>query len=103
MARKEFLGLRVEPEFLEMVNEVASEEQVDKTKAIKILVQIGWRKMKLEKTLEKYRRGLLSLDKAAELTGLSIVQIMEEAAARGIKSDETLEEYRRGLELIGRG
>jgi predicted HTH domain antitoxin len=100
MTKKEFLGLRVEPEVLAMVNEVAREEQVDKTKAIKILVQIGWREMRLEKALEGHRRGEISLDKAAELTGLNVAQIMEEAARHGIKSDETLEEYLSGLELI---
>lgn len=100
MSNKKFLGLRVEPQVYEIVNKMADEEKVDKTKAVKLLVLAGWKEIILEKALEKYRKGTISLDKAAEIAGLTINEMMQQAAANGIKSDETIEEFREGLKLL---
>lgn len=100
MVNKKFLGLRVEPQVYDIVNKIADEEKVDKTKAIKILVFAGWKEIRLEKSLEQYRKGLISLDKAAEIANLTINEMMQQAAANGIKSDETVEEFREGLKLL---
>ncbi len=90
MGNKKFLGLRVEPQVYKIVNKIADEEKVDKTKAIKLLVLAGWKEITLEKALEQYRKGLISLDKAAEIAGLTMNEMMQQAAANGIKSEETI-------------
>ena len=100
MSNKKFLGLRVEPQVSKIVNKVAEQEKVDKTKAIKILVFAGWKEIRLEKALEQYRKGLVSLGKAAEIAGLTVNEMMQQASANGIRSDETIEEFREGLKLL---
>lgn len=100
MSEKKFLGARMEPEVYDIINKIAEEERVDKTKAIKILVFAGWKELRLEKALEKYKEGFVSIDKAAEIAGLTVNEMMQEAAAHGIKSEETLEEFREGLKLL---
>lgn len=50
--------MRIEPQVYEMVDKIADEEKVDKTKALKILVTTGWKEIRLEKALEQYRKGL---------------------------------------------
>lgn len=97
MAKTKFLGARIESELYDIVNKVAKEENIDKTQAIKILVLVGWKELKLEKALEKYRKGIISMDKAAELAGLTVNEMMQEVAARGIRSDQTIDEFRKGL------
>ena len=101
MSERKFLGARIEPEVYEVVNKIVEEEHVNKTKAIKILVLAGWKGLRLEKALDNYRKGAISLDKAAEIAGLTVNEMMQEAAAHGIKSEETLEEFREGLRLLG--
>ena len=76
------------------------EEKVDKTRALKLLVIAGWKEIRLEKALEQYRKGIISLDKAAEIAGITINEMMQYAAANGMKSEETLEEFREGLKLL---
>ncbi len=100
MSESEFLGARLEKGIVRMIEETAKEEHVDKTKALKELVQIGRKQFILNKQLEEYRKGKCSIDKAAEKAGITVAEMMQEASNAGIKSSETVEEYRRGLELL---
>jgi len=100
MTERKFLGARIEPEVYDIVNKIVEEEHVNKTKAIKILIFAGWKELRLEKALDNYRKGVISIDKAAEIAGLTANEMMQEAASHGIKSEETLEEFRDGLRLL---
>ena len=100
MANKKFLGVRFEPQVYELVDRIADEEKVDKTKALKLLVFAGWKEIRLERALESYRKGTISLDKAAEMAGLTLSEMMQHASANGIKSDETVQEFREGLRIL---
>ena len=97
---KKFLGARIEPEIMNIVDSVSEDKKVDRTSAIKILVNAGWKELRLEKALEMYRDGKISVDKAAKMAGLLVSEIMNEIAARGIKSDEGIEEYRKGIKIL---
>ena len=100
MSEAEFFGARLEREIARMVEDTAKEERVDKTKALKELIVLGRRQFLLGKHLELYRMGKCSIDKAAEKTGITVAEMMEEAAKAGIKSSETMEEYKKGLRLL---
>lgn len=100
MYKTRFLGVRMEKEVYEIIDKVTQEEKLDKTSAIKILIQEGWKCLRLKKALNKYEQGLLSVDKAAKLAGLTVNEMLKEIASHGIKSEETLEEYRKGVEIL---
>lgn len=85
---------------MDIVEKVSEEKNVDKTSAIKILVTAGWKELRLEKALQLYREGKVSVDKAAKMAGLTVSEMMNEIAAYGIKSDETVEEYREGIRVL---
>ncbi|GEM_PF-5577209 len=55
---------------------------------------------KLKAALDNYRQGLISIDKAAKIVGLTVTEIMAKASSHGIKSGETLEEYRKGVRML---
>lgn len=100
MNKTQFLGIRMEKEIYDIIDEVTQEEGLDKTSAMKILIKEGWNGLRLKKALNKYEQGLLSVDKAAKLAGLTINEMMKEIASHGIKSEETLEEYRRSIKIL---
>ena len=54
----------------------------------------------LKKCLEQYRNGECSIDKCAEIVGITVNEMMREAVSSGIKSNETIEEYREGLKML---
>lgn len=100
MVKTKFLGARIEPQLYSIIDKTAEEEHIDKTQAIKILVLAGWKELRLEKALEKYRKGLISIDKAAELAQLTVNEMMQEASSHGIKSSEAIEEFKAGLKNL---
>ena len=100
MHKTKYFGVRIEEQFYNIIDKVAQEDDLDKTSAIKMLIKEGWNELRLKKALEKYREGLVSVDKAAEIAGLTISEMMREIAYHGIKSEETLEEYRKGIQIL---
>lgn len=99
-SQKQFLGARVESHVIEIVDKVATEQHTDRTHALKLLISEGWKKLQLEKSLELYRKGKISLDHAAGISGLTVSEMMEAAASAGIKSEETLDDYTKGIKIL---
>ena len=100
MYKTKFLGVRMEKEVYEIIDKFTQEESRDKTSAIKILIQESWKELGLKKALSKYEQGVLSVDKAAKIAGLTISEMMKEIASHSIKSEQTLEEYRKGVRIL---
>ena len=98
--QKQFLGARIEPELMDIVDKVSEEKKIDRTAAIKILINTGWKKIILQKALDSYKDGMVSVDKAAKIAGITISEMMDEIAKIGIKSDETMDEYRQGIKFM---
>ncbi len=87
---------RLKLELLKEIQELAKEESIDRSSAIQRLLKIGLKEYKIEKALNLYRDGKVTLWKAAELAGVSLRQMMEEIKARDIPYQydfEALEEY----------
>ena len=100
MRKTKFLGARLEKDVYDIINKVAQEENLDKTSTVKILIYEGWRGLRLKKALDQYEKGLVSVDKSAELLGITVNEMMKIIASHGIKSEETLEEYRKGVKIL---
>ena len=97
---KILIGARMEQEIVNIIDKVAKEKKIDRTTAIKFLVSMGWQELQMEKALDHYSKGIISLDKAAEMTNLTVNEMMQIVAAKGIKSEETIEEYKKGLKAL---
>jgi len=100
MTQAEFLGARLDKNIMNMVEETAREENIDKTKALKELIFLGRREYLIKKYLNLYREGRCSIDKSAEKVGITVNEMMKEVSNAGIKSEETIEEYKEGLRLL---
>lgn len=90
----------MEKDILNLIDKTAKEERVDRTSALKKLIVLGRKQYLLKKYLQLYREGKCSIDKAAELSGIIVSEMMDEAVKSGIQSSETVEEYRKGVELL---
>lgn len=87
---------RLKTELLKEIQEMAREESIDRSSAIQRLLKIGLKKYKMEKALNLYREGKVTLWKAAEIAGVSLREMMEAIKARDIPYQydfEALEEY----------
>jgi predicted HTH domain antitoxin len=78
-------GIRF-PEALEKaVDEVVNEESVDKSTAVRLLVDIGYREWRLRKALQGLREGKVSLWKASEMAGMSLWDLLLVVEKEGIE------------------
>ncbi len=87
---------RLKMELLKAIQEIAEEQSIDRSSAIQRLLEIGLREYKMEKALNLYRDGKVTLWKAAESAGVTLREMMEAIKARDIPYQydfEALEEY----------
>jgi predicted HTH domain antitoxin len=100
MTEVKFIGARLESEIAEMIDQTAEEENIDRTAALKELIQYGRQKLLEEKAIEMYREGKISVDKAAKMLSITVSETMRLFANAGITSEETLSDYKEGLKLL---
>jgi predicted HTH domain antitoxin len=87
---------RLKIELLKEIQEIAKEESIDRSSAIQRLIKIGLKQYRMEKAINLYRDGKVTLWKAAETAGISLREMMETIKARDIPYQydfEALEEY----------
>jgi len=65
------LGIRLTKALEKAVDEVVREESVDKSTAVRLLVDIGYREWRLKRAMQQLREGKVSLWKASEVAGMS--------------------------------
>ena len=89
------LSIRIDKEDLDFVSLEALEEKADKTSIIRKLLGKG----RLHLAMEQYRRGKISIGKAAQKAGLTISEMMDKLTEFGVKSPVTKEQYLQGLKI----
>lgn len=94
------LNVRVPENLIEELERIAAEEQADRASIVRRLLAEGLQRWRLEQALQMYRRGQITKERAAELAGVSIYDIMDELRQRGTVAQYTLEELREDLALL---
>jgi len=75
---------RVERRQVEMLDRISREEKIDRSAALRKVLDIGIREYMRRKAVERYRRGLLSIGKAAEEAGVSLAEFYRLLEEEGI-------------------
>lgn len=94
------LNIRVPDSLIEELERVAAEEQADRASVVRRLLAEGLQRWNLEQALEMYKRGQITKERAAEIAGVSIYDIMDELRQRGAVTQYALEELREDLGLL---
>ncbi|MBI4210314.1 MAG: UPF0175 family protein [Candidatus Diapherotrites archaeon] len=87
------LSMRIDKADLDFVSLEAKEKKADKTAIIRSLIGKG----RLHLAMEQYRKGKVSIGKAAQKAGITISEMMDKLAEFGVKSPVTKEQYLLGL------
>jgi len=69
---------------IEALERISAEEKVDRSAALRKVLDIGLQEYMKRKTVEDYRRGRVSIGKAAEDTGTSIAEFYKILADEGV-------------------
>jgi predicted HTH domain antitoxin len=97
-ARLRTTSIRLPSKELEEIDEISRREAIDRGAVTRRLVKLGLKEYKTRNAFEEYRRGRISLWRAATLAGLSYREALEEMKRRGIPFRYTEEDLREDVE-----
>ena len=95
------VSARLPREMVKLIEEIAREEKIDKSTVVERALEHYMQEWRLNKAVESYRDGLITLSRAAEIAGVSIWEMIDVLVQKKVTlqySVEDLEEDLRALE-----
>ncbi|MGI0081675.1 MAG: UPF0175 family protein [Nitrososphaerales archaeon] len=75
---------RVSRRQIEQLDRISNEEQIDRTSALRKVLDIGIKEYMKRRAVEDYRRGKISIGKAAEVAGISMAELYKVLSDEGV-------------------
>ena len=88
---------RIEEDLAKAIDEVSKEEGIDRSTVIRRLLMKAVKEYLIDKSLEEYEQGKITLWQAATKCDMSVWEMVIEAKKREIHVPYTLEEFREDL------
>ena len=92
------MSIRMDRENFEFLNELTKEQRSDLTKAVRDMVTRG----RILLAVERYKKGVASLSRAAELAGVPVGKMMTILTEYGVESRVEQEDYLQGLQSLSK-
>ena len=90
------MSIRLSEDDLKLVEELAQDEDVEKSATIRELLRFG----RIYLAIIKYKEGKISIGRAAEIADMSLSDLMELLSNLGIESKIEKEDYLQGLKHL---
>ena len=98
----EAVTARLPRDMLKEVERLAQKEKVDRSELIRRLLDFALQQKRIEEAVRAYQEGKVTLWKAAEMSGISLREMMELARTKKIPVSYTLDDLRRDIEYVRR-
>ena len=92
------LSTRLAKEEARKIDELAASLGLDRGAVLKQLIRKGLKEIQIERALDAYRRGTITLSRAAEIAELSLRDILLRLPEESLELNYDVEELRRDLE-----
>ena len=92
---------RVSSRLVRELERISREERLDRSAAVRRLLEDAVRQWKIEHALRRYARGEVTLWTAATIADLSLRSMIDEAARRGILVRYSVEDLREDMRALG--
>jgi len=89
---------RVSDDIAKDLKKISKEEELDMSSVVRRLLSRSIREWKVEHALEEYRKGRITLWKAARYAGVSLREMMDLAASRGVSLQYTVDDLKEDFE-----
>ena len=97
----EVVSARLPKEMVDLIEEIAREEKVDRSTVLDRALGHYIREWKLQKALESYREGDATLPRAAEIAGLTVWEMIDILSKRKIQPQYDIEDLEEDLKALG--
>ncbi len=94
------LNIRIPESLVKELEHIAAEEHADRTSIARKLLTEGVQRWRLAHALRLYEQGQITKERAAEIAGVSIYDILDALRQRGTVAQYSLEELREDLTLL---
>jgi len=98
----EVISARLSKQRIKLIEEIANEEKVDKSTILDRALEHYTKEWRLQKALELYRKGTITLARAAELAGLSIWEMIDMLEKKKIVLQYDAEDFEEDMKTLGR-
>ncbi len=78
------VSLRIDPDMLSEIDNLARDENVDRSRFLRTVLQTGLKDLKIEHAIKQYDRGRISMGRMVEITGLSRHDLFRELKEHGV-------------------
>ena len=92
------LSTRLAKEEANKIDELAANLGLDRGAVLKLLIRKGLKEIQIERALKGYRRGTITLSRAAEIAELSLRDILLRLPEDSVEFNYGVQELRRDLE-----
>lgn len=100
MGDSRVISARISKERIELVEEIARAEKVDRSTILDRALEHYTREWKLQKALESYSEGHITLSRAAEVAGLSVWEMIDAVEKRRISPQYDIEDLEDDLKAL---
>ncbi len=97
---KSSIGVRIDEDFIEKLESIGEEEQLDRSTMIRKLLEKGYRQYLKEKAADRYRRGEVTISKAAEIAEMTIWEMERYLVEEGYVSEYSAKDLMDELETL---
>ncbi len=94
------ISTNLDEEEARSIDQLAREIGVDRPVLLHQLILRGYREVQIERALQAYRSGHVTLSRAAEMAGLSIRELLLKFPSNTVELNYDVHELRRDLEGI---
>lgn len=91
------LNIRMDRKILENLEELARDENLDRSALVKKILIEGLHQERLNLALQKYVQQQISLERAAEIAQISVHEMIQVVTKYGIASQFTLDDFQKML------
>ena len=94
---------RIEEKLAKLIDEVAKKEGMDRSTVIRRFLLNASKEWQIEKSLEEYEQGKITLWQAARKCGLSLWEMIDEVKKHEVHVPYTLEDLRKDFKGLVHG
>ncbi|MFQ6075913.1 MAG: UPF0175 family protein [Candidatus Bathyarchaeia archaeon] len=103
LTSKEVVSARLPRESARLIEEIAREERVDKSTVVVRALEHYTKEWKLQRAIESYREGTVTLSRAAEIAEISIWEMIDIVSKRRILLQYDVDDLEEDLKALRHG
>jgi len=100
MSEYRAVGVRLENGFLNRLEFIEKEENLDRSSVMRMLLREGYKNYIQKKAAEAYMQGRITISQAAKRAGLTIWEMQQCLISLGFKSDYSIKDLEEEIKLL---